>query len=193
MEIIQRVPLPIRIMLRDRPDFSAGRDLELEGLVRKAGEFASIDIGAKAGGSIDGVVAGHIRDGMLDVAALERIINAAPNLHVTVHHAIEATADPLETLRTLRGFEAVDRALVSGGAGSVEDRIDRLIQMRAAFGPERSLIAGGKLTLDMLRPLRDATGIRIFHLGRAVRTPEAPGGPVDSEKVKMAVDLLGVR
>ena len=192
LQIMQHVPLPIRVMLRDRPDFFIGSARELEGLIQKAAEFATVGIRTNANGWIDGVVTGHIKDGNLDLAALQKIIIAAPNLRVTVHHAIEATADPLETLRTLRGFETVDRALVSGGAGSVEDRIDRLVRLRAALGPERSLIAGGNVTLDILKPLRDATGIRIFHLGRALRTPEEPSGHVDRDKVRAAADLLGL-
>ena len=74
----------------------------------------------------------------------------------------------------------------------MKERIERLMRLRDAFGPQRSLIAGGNLTLEMLRPLRDATGIRIFHLGRAVRTPEEHGGRVDRAKVRMAADLLGL-
>lgn len=192
-EIIRSVPLPIRVMLRDRPDFSVGSDVDLECLIWKATEFASMDIGANVGGRIDGVVAGHIKNGKLDLGALEKITVVTPNLRVTVHHAIEATCDPLETLRTLQTFPSVDRALVSGGAGSVADRIDRLVQMRAAFGHERSLIAGGNVTLDMLKPLRDTMGIRSFHLGRAVRIPEEPGGHVDSAKVRMAAEILGLK
>lgn len=192
-EIIQTVPLPIRVMLRDRPDFSAGDNAELESLKRKAIEFSALNLGAHAGGCVDGLVAGHIQNGNLDWAALEEVISVAPNLRVTVHHAIEATHDPFETLRNLHKFPSVDRALVSGGAGSLAARIERLVRMRGAIGPERSLIAGGNLAMHMLAPIREATGIRIFHLGRAVRTPEESRGRVDGEKVRIAAGLLGLK
>ncbi|HEV2348918.1 MAG TPA: copper homeostasis protein CutC [Terriglobia bacterium] len=212
-EIIQKVPLPVRVMLRDRPDFSVDGNAKLDCLNRKAVEFAALSVKAKGNESIscsgglrppksrrsesaatmqvEGLVTGHVKDSRLDLAALDKIISAAPSLRVTVHHAIEATSDPIGTLRALRTFPNVDRALVSGGVGRIEERIERLLRLREAFGPERSLIAGGNLTLEMLCPLRDATGIRIFHLGRAVRTPEKSGGRVDSAKVRMAADLLG--
>jgi copper homeostasis protein len=192
-EIIQRVPIPIRIMLRDRPDFSVGSETEFESLKQKAIGFAALNSGSETGKRIDGFVVGHIKDGRLDLAALEEIIRAAPSLRVTAHHAVEATRDPLETLRALRDSPGVDRALVSGGSGSLKERTDRLLQLREAFGPGRSLVAGGNLTLDMLKPLRDSTGIRIFHLGRAVRTPEESSGHVDSAKTRKAVDLLELK
>jgi copper homeostasis protein len=189
-QILESVPLPIRVMLRDRPDFLVGGDEELAILVRKAGEFAALNAGKKKRGGVEGLVTGYVKNGRLDLVALEKIANAAPRLRVTVHHAIEATTDPIVTLRAIRRFYNVDRALVSGGAGSLEKRIERLVQLRGAFGRRRSLIAGGNLTLELLRPLRDATGIQIFHLGRAVRIPEEPAGRVDSAKVLRAVSIL---
>jgi copper homeostasis protein len=191
-QILESVPLAIRVMLRDRRDFLVGGSEELAILARKAREFVALKAGKNRKGGIEGLVTGHVKNGRLDLAALEKITSAAPKLRVTVHHAIEATADPVMTLRTFRNFPNVDRALVSGGAGSLEKRIERLVQLRDAFGSQRSLIAGGNVTLEMIRPLRDATGIRIFHLGRAVRTPEESLGQVDSKKVRMAVDLLGM-
>jgi copper homeostasis protein len=184
-QIVQSVPLPVRVMLRDRADFSVGGNAELESLKRKAREFAALNV--------EGLVVGHVKGGRLDLTTLEEIIESAPKMRVTVHHAIETTGDPLTALRALRNFPNVDRALVSGGAGSLVQRIERLSQYRDAFGPERSLIAGGNLTLDMLKALRDSAGVRIFHLGRAVRTPEESGGGVDSKKVSRAASLLGLK
>jgi copper homeostasis protein len=191
-EIVRSVPLPVRVMLRDRPDFSLGGDKELENLMRKAAGFATLNVGARAGGRVDGLVAGHIKEEHLDLGVLGKIVGTAPNLRVTVHHAIEATRDPFQTLRALRKCPNVDKALVSGGTGRIEERIARLVKLQEAFGFERSLIAGGNLTLEMLKPLRAATGIRIFHLGRAVRTPGESGGRVDRAKVRMAAELLDI-
>lgn len=214
-QILQSVPLPVRVMLRDRADFAIGGNADLDNLKRKARKFTALSVKTKPNASIDcsgglrpasfrrsesaatakveGLVVGHVKDGKLDLRTLEEIIEAAPKTRVTVHHAIESTSDPRAALRALRNFPHVDRALVSGGAGSLAQRIERLAQYCEVFGPERSLIAGGDLTLNMLSAMRDSTGIRIFHLGRAVRTPEEAGGSVDSEKVKMAAALLGLK
>jgi copper homeostasis protein len=185
-QIVNRVPLPSRIMLRDRPDFVLSGKDELEIIGQGARSFAGL--------KVYGLVVGYIRDGRLDLDTLSQIQLAAPNLHMTVHHAIEATADPLQALSDLRTFSAVtqvDRALVRGGNGALDDRAKRLLEYKGALGPDRRLLVGGGLTVEMLAPLRRATGLTAFHLGRAVRTPEESWGQVDSTKVRRAVELLG--
>ncbi len=181
-QIIESTPLPVRVMLRDRPDFSAGSSDEIELLKQKAHEFAGMNI--------DGLVTGFVRSGGFDFEALACITGITPSTKITAHHAVEATQNPAETLRMLREYPGVDRALVSGGRGTLAERIERLSQYREVFGEKRSLIVGGHLALEMLPPVRKATGIRIFHLGRAVRTPEKPDGCVDSNKVRRAVELV---
>jgi len=185
-QIVNRVPLPSRIMLRDRPDFILSGRNELATLQRMAKAFAGLPV--------DGLVVGYIRDSRLDMDTLSQIQLAAPDLHLTVHHAIEATADPLQALSDLRNCRSaahVDRALVRGGSGALDERAKRLLEYERALGPERLLLVGGGLTLEMLAPLRRATGLSAFHLGRAVRTPEETWGKVDPVKVRRAVELLG--
>jgi copper homeostasis protein len=185
-QITQRVPLPARIMVRERADFVLNGDSELEILKQLARAFADLHV--------DGLVVGYIRDGKLDLDAISQIAQAAPALHLTVHHAIEATNDPMKALADLRNFANllwVDRVLVRGGAGDVRERIERLREYERSLGDGRRLIVGGGLKLDMLAPLRRATGLNAFHLGRAVRSPEEARGHVDSTKVARAVESLG--
>jgi copper homeostasis protein len=180
--IIEQVPIPARIMLRERDDFVLAGPEELAALQAHAREFAGL--------GVDGLVIGHIRDGDLDANALRAVIGAVPAMRFTLHHAVEKTADPIETLRLLRDFDAVDRALVRGGKGTLQERIKRLLAYKEAFGTERHLTVGGDLTVEMLRPLREATGIQVFHLGRAARTPEEVSGTVDPRKVRQAMEAL---
>lgn len=179
--ITRQVPIPVRVMLRDRPDFILGGIDELNALERTAREFASI--------GVEGFVTGYVKDGRLDLAALEAVIRDGGSRRITVHRAIEQTADPLETLRVLRQFPTVDCALVRVG-GTVEQRIERIPDYERAAGPDTSLMLGGDLQLDQLSPLLRRTNVRYFHLGRAVRTPEIASAAVDEEKVRRAVELL---
>lgn len=181
-ELTHRVPVPLRVMLREQNHFILSGAAELETLQARAREFARL--------KIDGLVTGYVKDGELDLDALAAIFSAAPESSFTFHHAIEMTADPAAALRSLGAFPQVDRALVKGGAGSLAERIRALNDYGRAFGPHRRLIAGGNLTLDMLPALLRGTGIREFHLGRAVRTPETAGGRVDARKVRQAAQLL---
>ncbi len=181
-EIVQRVPIPVRIMLRERDDFVLSGPEELATLQKCARDFSAL--------GVDGLVVGHIKEGRLDTDALRAVISAVPTKRFTVHHAVEKTADPRATLQTLRAFAAVDRALVHGGTGTLQERSRRLLMYKDDFGNGQQLIAGGGLTLEMLRPLREATGIQIFHLGRAVRTPEESSGKVDAHKIRRAWTML---
>ncbi|MGH9395415.1 MAG: copper homeostasis protein CutC [Terriglobia bacterium] len=180
-QIVQQAPIPARVMLRERPDFVLrGRD-EITTLKRRAREFAGM--------KVDGFVVGYMKDGSLDLEALEEVFLATQSISVTVHHAVEQTTDPLKALRALRAFSNVDRALVRAG-GMLQERIQRLPEYERAIGPGKDLILGGDLQLDMLQSLQRNTNVRIFHLGRAVRTPESYTGRVDAAKVRNAVRFL---
>src|SRR5579863_10027915 len=80
-KILQYVPLPIRVMLRDRADFLLNEkteltgNAELESMKRKATGFAALNI--------EGLVMGHIKDGELDFTTLEEAIKSAPKMRIT--------------------------------------------------------------------------------------------------------------
>jgi len=181
-QIVSRLPIRVRIMVRERAAFAISGDAELDALKRHARAFAAF--------SVDGLVVGHTKDGKLDLAALQEIIGAAPSLRFTVHHAIEETADPLVTLRALQAFPNVDCALVKGGAGTLAERVERLAAYQQALGDKATLVVGGNLTIEMLPTLRETAFLRAFHLGRAVRTPEETSGAVDWRKVRKARQLV---
>ncbi|MDE3181180.1 MAG: hypothetical protein KGM47_16170 [Acidobacteriota bacterium] len=180
-QIVQEVPIPARIMLRETPEYSLRDRGELQTLLDKALEFASM--------GVEGFVFGYVKNGFLDLGAIGEITRAVHPLPVTVHNAIEKTHDPLQALRSLGAFPGVDRALVKAGS-THEERIRNVRAFGGAIGPEKDLILGGGLSLAMLSPLASETNVRIFHLGRAVRTPESHVGKVDAEKVRAAAKAL---
>jgi copper homeostasis protein len=182
-EILRQAPIPARIMIREYNAFTLAGPDELEIIKWRVRSFASL--------GVDGLVVGYIRNGSLDLRALEQILNLSPTMRFTIHNAIERTQDPLQALRALRSFPNVDRALVHGGTDKpLPERVARLRQYKEAFGADRELIIGGGITLDTLGAIRRETDFHVFHLGRAVRTPEEPSGKVDVQKVKTARALL---
>ena len=182
--VTSRVRIPVRAMLRDRADFDVGPIDDLARLQQQAADLA--------GAGVEGLVTGFVSGNALDFEVLEAILSALPGVRFTIHRAIERTRDPIATLRQLRRFSNVDRALVSGGPGSIEDWKARLAEYREAFGAARKLIVGGGVTFDMLPALREDTGLTVFHLGRPVRTPETADGKVDAAKVRRASETLGI-
>jgi copper homeostasis protein len=184
-DILAKVPIPARVMLRldvEFPlDFALRSKRQLEDLKSHAKALFPL--------KIDGLLTGYSRDGALDLETLREIIEAAPETHYTIHNVIEFTHDPLAALRSLREIPQVDRAMVTCGEGSLEERMSRIPAYEAALGPNRRLVLGG-LQLEMLSTLRRHTNIRTFHLGVAVRTPQTASGKVDQAKVKKAQDLV---
>jgi copper homeostasis protein CutC len=181
--VVTRLRIPVRVMLRDRTDFEVGSVDDLARLKRQAVDLAGL--------GVDGLVTGYVSAGQLDFQALESILGSVRGTRFTIHHAVEATHEPAAALRQLCRFLNVDRALVSGGAGGIRERVARLERLREAFAG-RTIVVGGGLTLDMLPALREDTGLTMFHLGRAVRTPANAGGRVDAAKVRSARTLLGI-
>lgn len=180
-QIVNQVRIPARAMLRETASFTIQSDEELATLRSRAAEFSEM--------GVEGFVAGFVKDGSLDLEVLASVVTLAPSTPVTVHNAIEQTSDPLKALSDLRGIPQVDRALVRAGT-TVQERIERLPEYTRALGPGKELILGGDLKLEMLQQLRHETSVRVFHLGRAVRTPETPNGAVDEAKVRKAVEIL---
>ncbi len=72
-----------------------------------------------------GVVIGALdAEGHLDLFAMARLRDAAGGAPVTLHRAIDVTADPVATLRSARELGLV-RVLTSGGASAAIDASTR--------------------------------------------------------------------
>src|SRR6476469_4280079 len=83
-EILDAVSIPIRVMIRERSDYSTGNDVELQRLCLLASEMGSLPI--------DGLVMGFLTGTEIDVTALSRILSGVPRCRVTFHHAFEELA-----------------------------------------------------------------------------------------------------
>ena len=189
--IANEVPIAARIMIREREGVVLSGSSELQRLIEKeqaAAQFA-----------IDGFVLGFIKGGAIDVGTLRELIASAPSAHYTVHNSIEMTADPIETLKALRAFPQVDRALVGGSTnfkpGAREPlgkRIERLLAYKEIWeNNQRRLLVNG-VSVEEIKQVQREAGIREFHLGEQVRTPAEPFpvGKVDANKVREVVALL---
>ena len=103
-EIVEKVPVPARIMLREHGGFAMRGPQELQTLIGKARAIAKFPV--------DGLVFGWTRDGRLDMDSMRKIAAAVPGTRFTVHTAIMMTEDPVHTLASLKSLPAVDIALL---------------------------------------------------------------------------------
>lgn len=178
--IRRAVSLPLRVILRDNEDDSIySNDANL-----RATALQLQDIG------VDGIVIGFVRNGNADLERTKSILDAAPQLNATFHHAFDDTESPLDTIAQLKQCGRIDRVLSSGGAGELPLRAARLeLYRRQALG-EITVLAGGGLDEGVIRFLRARTGIREFHVGRAARSFHNVNGSVSALLVKRLRRLL---
>lgn len=189
--MVDRVPIAARIMIRQREGVVLSGFPELRSLLQVEKAVAQLPI--------DGFVLGFTKSDDIDVETLRQLIGGAPSAHYTVHNAIEMTADPVATLKTLQALPQVDRVLVCGctnfkrGAKEpLAKRIERLMAYKLAWeDSQRRLLVNG-LSVEDLKQVQREAGVREFHLGQQVRTPAKPypEGKVDVNKVRKVVALL---
>jgi copper homeostasis protein len=158
---------PTHVLVRSRPgDFVYATD-DVQLMCREA--RAVVRAGAA------GVVIGALTPaGELDLAAITAMADAArtvrPDVEITVHRAIDASADPVRCAEALAASGlAPTRLLTSGGAEAVGDALDVVRAMVAAAGPIQ-VMAGGGVTPAVI-PALLGTGVAAVHLSakRTVR------------------------
>ncbi len=178
-QIAEAVNLPLRVMLRETEDFEVRSEREVETLCAAARAFAGL--------GVEGVVLGFLKDGGIDHELVARVLACAPNVRATFHRAFEELSDPLRAIAELKRHRQIDRILTSGGGDVWEDKRERFAVWQQAAQPEIEIMAGGGTDADVVNLLKPS-GIREFHVGRAVREGNQIDGLVLSERVSMLAE-----
>jgi copper homeostasis protein len=151
------------------------------GFVYDADERDTIvrDIRLARSAGADGVVVGALTDAAaLDLDAIAAFADAAEGIDVTVHRAVDASADPFGSVMALVGT-GVRRVLTSGGAVDCRAGRDVLGRMAAETAGALEVMAGGGVRVADIADLR-TTGIAAVHLSARGRVssggPSGPGG-----------------
>jgi copper homeostasis protein len=166
--ILDRVSIPIRVMVRESDGFAAPGRAEAVRLCAAARAFASLPI--------DGIVLGFAAAHEVDVASCADVLNCAPAVKVTFHHAFDAAPDWSDALRRIKSVANFDRVLTSAPHASWDDLVE-------AASPQLTILAGGGMTEERIRSLARETHVTEFHAGRAAREPQTPDGGVSVERV----------
>jgi copper homeostasis protein len=181
-EIAAKVKIPLRVMLRESEDFEVSDEREIERLCDAAQEFAKLEV--------DGLVLGFLKHGGIDHLLLAKILACAPNLKVTFHRAFEDLTDPLGAITELKSYSQIDRILTSGGPAPWPDKVERFAIWQESALPDIQILVGGGTNAEVIELLKPATGIREFHVGRAVREGQKLDGTVLAERVREFAALL---
>lgn len=162
--------IPVHALVRCRPgDFVYDAD-EVALMVREVR-------GVLAAGA-SGVVVGAVSAaGGLDVDAVTRLLDAArevaPTAELTLHRAVDHTADPVAVAATLAGL-GFTRVLTSGGAHTAVAGADVIARMVAVAGPVQVMAGAGVTPADV--PALAATGAAAVHLSAKRAASARPSG-----------------
>jgi len=129
----------------------------------------------KAAGA-DGFVLGCLTaDGALDASALRPLIEVADSAPLTLHRAIDVSANLEETYRAASAL-GFDTVLTSGGAASAaagEEAITRLLALRDELGGPEVLIGAGVNAAVIAQFRAKHPAARAFHMSGKQNTESA--------------------
>lgn len=182
-DVLTRVSIPVRVMLRESASMSIGGGAEVYSLQSHARAFAKLPI--------DGLVIGFLRDDTLDLESTKEILMSAPNCRATFHRAFDHVRDPLLALQQFKEIPQIDRVLTSGGEGSWRERRERLLEWQHAAAPQIRIIVAAGLCSSVLAETSDAFQQLELHVGRAARIPQLTSGIVSSNQIASLKRLLG--
>ena len=180
--VVRAVPIPARVMLRERPNFTIAGAEERKRLEQAARAFAQFPV--------DGLVLGFLCGEEIDEDSLAELLACAPHLSATFHRAFEEVDDPARAIEMLKRHPQIDRILTSGSPGDLTERIARLSLCARVAEPEIQILAGGGMTIEAIQSIRAATVIGEFHVGRLVRRDERIDGNVETARVRALIELL---
>ncbi len=148
-------PVPINVLIRPRFGDFLYSSPELEEMEDDICRFR--DMGA------NGVVIGVLTaQGNLDCQRMERLIDCAGDLDVTLHRAFDMTCDPLAALEDAiqLGCRTI---LTSGQARTALEGAEILREVFLQAADRIDIMAGCGVKQDNILTLHRRTGIRVFH------------------------------
>lgn len=111
----------------------------------------------------DGVVIGALtKDGSIDVAGTQQLIEAAEGMSITFHRAFDRAADPYKALDDLLQLN-VHRLLTSGQQETALQGAGLIRELRERSEGKLIILPGGGVTPDNVRELVARTGVQEVH------------------------------
>ena len=109
------------------------------------------------------MIGGLSPSGIVDLALVRLLVEAAHGLPVTFHRAFDLTPDFEASLETLADA-GVQRVLSSGGASTAADGVTVLASLVRQAGSRLVVMAGGGVREENVRSLVSASGVREVHV-----------------------------
>ncbi|NYI07640.1 copper homeostasis protein CutC [Allostreptomyces psammosilenae] len=157
------VPVPLRVMVRQRDGFAAG---DLDALRHRAERL-------RAEGADEFVLGFLDAAGAADLPALRAVLEVLGGCRWTFHRALDGCADRSALRRAVAGLPGLDTFLTAGSPAGVDSGRRVLAEEAARHaagepGHAPRVLVGGGLRREHL-PELVAAGLDAFHVGGAVR------------------------
>ncbi|MDR0971543.1 MAG: copper homeostasis protein CutC [Bacteroidales bacterium] len=113
---------------------------------------------------VKGVVFGLLKEnGEIDVEKTKCLIEAAQDMDVCFHRAIDLTRDYFEAFSQISSL-GCKRVLTSGGKNKAIDAIDNLRKVNSIYGKKIEIMAGSGISCSNIEEIYHRTGVKNFHL-----------------------------
>ncbi|MFS0861858.1 copper homeostasis protein CutC [Fredinandcohnia sp. 179-A 10B2 NHS] len=164
-EVVKSVSIPVHVMIRPHAysfmyseedkrvileDIQACKELNAAGIV-----FGSLD-----------------ENGNIDEGLLLKVIEAAGDMKITFHRAIDESRDIIESYRVLQKYSgSVQTILTSGGKPTAlagAENLQKMLMM-SKEKPSPTIMPGSGLSLNNIRVVHEKLNATEYHFGSAVR------------------------
>lgn len=159
-EIIQKVSIPVKVMVRPRGGDFVYSDEEFEDMIRTIKILKNIGVHEIVTGILN-------KDKEVDLERMQKISQVASGMDITFHKAIDETKIPLRELEQLKKIKNVKSILTSGASTSATAGVNTLKRMMTLSGDRFAIIVAGKVTKDNLNRLHTELGASEYH-GRLI-------------------------
>lgn len=186
--VIESVSIPVQVMIRPH-NFHHNYDESDWNSIREDLLILQ-DIGAK------GIVFGCLKNGVIDQAFLEKVINEVPHFDITFHRAFDELQDLADGLEVLCQYtNHVKRILTSGGKETAvqgKEKLQQLITLSDVWhGP--NILIGAGLQRNNIEDMHAFLDAKEYHFGTGVRVNGSLANEFDGKVVNEILDVLNNR
>lgn len=176
--------IPVNVLIRPYVSgFHYSAD-ELQGII------GDIEMARKL--QVNGVVIGALtKENTIDHEALKRMLDAAADMDITFHRAIDVTRNIIESLEELFQYKQIRRVLTAGGTKPAYESIETLKQMVEVSKNEPiKIMPGYGLNGSNIEAFLTQVNVDEIHMGSGVRQNGDALQPLDESKIQTIKQIM---
>lgn len=160
VEILSKVRIPCKVMIRSRPGNYFYQHDEINQMVSQINQYKSY--------GIEGFVFGALKKdnkgcNVLDMKAIYQICKASFPINVTIHKAIDQCDDIISQIKRLKQVSNIKFILSSGGSKDAYIGAEYLKKMQIEGGNQIQIIGAGKITPENIEDIIAASKLQYLH------------------------------